>query len=187
MNDTRFYFDSTFTNRLTTLYASNHKDSSLVKFERLGPYTSDFPVAGAKKYFSGGSGITCTMQDYFIFCQALLNKGTYNGVRILSDTTVALMFTDHLGALRWNEFASFGYGFRIVREKRADGRPGRVIDLGWAGAFSTWFSINPAENEIAIFMTQVLNNPYSDIFNYRFDKIVRSANVSAVDPGEKQK
>jgi CubicO group peptidase (beta-lactamase class C family) len=142
---------------------------------RISVYEDNYPVTGAKRYFSGGSGLSSTLHDYFIFCQALLNKGEYNGVRILQDSTVSLMCTDHLGALRWSDFSSFGYGLRIGREKNPDGKPGRVIDLGWGGAFTTWFSINPSDRVIEIFMTQVIFNPFADNLNNSFDRAVRSS------------
>lgn len=175
MTDTHFFYDTTYSGRLTTAYMINSKDSSLVKIGKFRVYEGDTPVSGARKYFSGGSGLSSTMHDYFIFCQTLLNKGQYNGVQILQDSTVSLMCTDHLGALRWSDVSSFGYGLRIGWEKNPDGKPGRVIDLGWGGAFTTWFSINPSDRVIAIFMTQVLFNPFSDDLNNSFDRVVRSS------------
>jgi CubicO group peptidase (beta-lactamase class C family) len=177
MNDTKFYFDSTYAGRLTSLYISNPKDSSIFKMDKVGVYDGNFPVKGAKKYFSGGSGLTCTMQDYFVFCQMLMNKGEYNGVRILQDNTVTLMCSDQLGALRWSDIATFGYGLRINYDRNPDGKPGKIIDLGWGGAFSTWFSINPADKVIEIIMTQVLNNPFGDPIKDAFDKAVKSASI----------
>ncbi len=42
-------------------------------------------------YFSGGAGLSSTTKDYAIFLQMLLNKGEYNGKRILSRRTVELI------------------------------------------------------------------------------------------------
>ena len=38
-------------------------------------------------YYSGGGGLSSTAYDYSIFMQMLLNKGEYNGKRILSLAT----------------------------------------------------------------------------------------------------
>src|SRR5262249_36031738 len=41
-----------------------------------------------KKYFSGGAGLTSTIQDYARFAQMLLNGGTLDGRRVLSPPTI---------------------------------------------------------------------------------------------------
>jgi CubicO group peptidase (beta-lactamase class C family) len=175
MADTKFFYDSTYSDRLTSAYSINPKDTTLVRIGKKGFFDGDYPVKGAKTYFSGGSGLSSTPQDYFIFCQSLMNGGVYNGVRILQDSTVALMGTDHLGSLRWAENSTFGYGLRINRTKNPDGTPGPIFDLGWGGAFSTWFTINPTDKVIEIVMTQVLFNPFEGELSNNFDKAVKSA------------
>jgi CubicO group peptidase (beta-lactamase class C family) len=86
-----------------------------------------------------------------------------------------MMTSDQLGSLRWSETSSFGYGFRINRVKNPDGTPGPVIDLGWGGVFSTWFSINPGDRIVEIIGTQVFSNPFESELNSAFDKAVKSA------------
>lgn len=175
MNDTKYFYDTTYTDRLTSAYSMDMKDTTLKRIGNMGIFDGDYPVKGAKAYFSGGSGMSSTPLDYFIFCQALMNGGEYNGVRILQDSTVNLINTDHLGALHWSETSTFGYGFRINRTKNADGTPGAVYDLGWGGAFSTWFTINPTDKVIEVIMTQVLFNPFESLLNDGFDKAAKSA------------
>ena len=177
MDDTKFFFDDRYSDRLTTAYRINLKDTSLVKKTTMDIIDGDYPVKGAKKYFSGGSGLSSTLHDYFVFCQAVLNGGEYNGVRILQDSTVALMTSDHLGDLKWASNSTFGYGWRINSERNAVGAVGPVFDLGWGGAFSTWFTINPLDRVIEIFATQVLFNPFENEFNYPLDKIVKSSKI----------
>ena len=175
MTDTHFFYDTSYTGRLTTAYVINPKDNELVTLDRLGIPGGNYPVTGSKCYFSGGSGMSSTLQDYFIFCQAILDGGQYNGVRILQDSTVSLMCSDHLGKIRWSDTTSFGYGLRIGWEKNPDGKPGRVIDLGWGGAFTTWFTINPSDRVIEIFMTQVFFSPFGNDIDNKFDRAVKSA------------
>jgi CubicO group peptidase (beta-lactamase class C family) len=175
MTDTKYFYDSTYTDRLTTAYSMNPKDTTLVRIGNMGRFNGNYPVEGAKSYYSGGSGMSSTPKDYFIFCQTLMNGGIYNNVRILHDSTVALMNTDNLGSLRWSETSTFGYGFRINRVKNADGTQGPIFDLGWGGAFSTWFTINPTDKVIEVIMTQVLFNPFESLLNNGFDKAVKSA------------
>src|ERR1051326_7832506 len=54
-------------------------------------YDPDYPIKGAKSFFSGGGGLSSTALDYATFLQMHLNGGELNGVRILSRTTVAMM------------------------------------------------------------------------------------------------
>lgn len=177
MNDTKFFFDDQYSDRLTTAYTFNQKDYKLDKITAMGIFDGNYPVKGAKKYFSGGSGLSSTLHDYFVFCQAILNGGEYNGVRILQEETVTLMTSDHLGDLRWTSNSTFGYGWRINSEKNAVGAVGPVFDLGWGGAFSTWFTINPTDRVVEILATQVLFNPFGDEFNHAFDVAVKKSYI----------
>jgi CubicO group peptidase (beta-lactamase class C family) len=67
MADTKFFYDSTYSDRLTSAYSINPKDTTLVRIGEKGFFDGDYPVKGAKTYFSGGSGLSSTPQDYFIF------------------------------------------------------------------------------------------------------------------------
>ena len=46
-------------------------------------YSSDYPYRGPRTYFSGGGGLCSTAEDYYRFCQMMLNNGELNGVRLL--------------------------------------------------------------------------------------------------------
>lgn len=45
---------------------------------------------------SGGAGLVSTLSDYAKFAQMMLNKGTYQGIRILGRKTVEWMTQNHL-------------------------------------------------------------------------------------------
>ena len=68
----------------------------------LAPDQSPFPaVAGTPpgvkpKYLLSIAGLYSTTQDYMRFAQMLANRGTLDGVRILSPTSVKLMTTNLL-------------------------------------------------------------------------------------------
>jgi CubicO group peptidase (beta-lactamase class C family) len=42
-------------------------------------YEPDFPIKGAKSFFSGGGGLTSTAKDYANFLQMYLNGGNTTG------------------------------------------------------------------------------------------------------------
>ena len=51
-------------------------------------YNPDYPITGAKTFFSGGAGLSSTAKDYATFLQMYLNNGELNGKRLLSRKTI---------------------------------------------------------------------------------------------------
>ena len=80
-----------------------------------GDFHRDYPTYTNGTFFSGGAGLTSTAADYAIFCQAMLNGGVYNGVRILSPHTIRMMTSNQIGSLSMgnNGPNRFGLGFGI--------------------------------------------------------------------------
>lgn len=94
---------------------------------------------------SGHAGLFGTATDLSVFAQMLLNGGTYNGVRIVSDTTIARFITpvaDHR-ALGW-EVANQERGAGEYLSKRAYGH------VGYTGT-SLW--IDPEREMFVILLT----------------------------------
>lgn len=94
----------------------------------------------------------------------MLNGGELDGVRLLGRKTVELMTANHIGDLPvWLEGpgVGFGLGFSVVKDVGASARPGSVGTYGWGGAFCTYFRVDPAEELVAILMTQV--RPYTHL------------------------
>jgi CubicO group peptidase (beta-lactamase class C family) len=109
-------------------------------------------------FFSGGGGMVSTVGDYFRFAQMLLNGGELEGVRILGHKTVEWMTQDHLGKLTGPPVFpgyGFGLGFGVRREVSPPGTPGSVGQYQWPGASGTAFWVDPREELIGIFMTQL--------------------------------
>jgi CubicO group peptidase (beta-lactamase class C family) len=129
-------------------------------------------------FLSGGGGLVSTTEDYLRFTRMLLGGGELDGVRILGRKTVELMSINHLpgnGELRsfalpggYGETGFDGIGFGLTMavglgqaETQAIGSRG---DYYWGGAASTIFWIDPAEELVVIFMTQLMP---SGSFNFR--------------------
>ncbi|HUA36356.1 MAG TPA: serine hydrolase domain-containing protein [Candidatus Binataceae bacterium] len=121
------------------------------------------------RLFSGGGGMVSTAADYLRFCLMLRNGGTLDGAQILSPKTIQLMTRNHLPdgkdlpALSRSLFSEvtyngvgFGLGFAITLDTVKTMLPGTAGDYFWGGAASTYFWIDPAEDLITIFMTQLL-------------------------------
>jgi CubicO group peptidase (beta-lactamase class C family) len=120
--------------------------------------------------FSGGGGLVSTARDYFRFTAMMLNRGELDGIRLLGRKTVELMTLNHLpddqdlGALAqpgmFTETAyagvGFGLGFSVMRSPARAQISGSPGEHAWGGAASTAFWIDPVEDLIVIFMTQLM-------------------------------
>ena len=86
MKDTWFYLPE---NRAHRLVPVQHKseDGRWVPFP-VTFYDPDYPVKGARRFFSGGAGLCSTARDYANFLQMYLNGGELNGMGILSRTNI---------------------------------------------------------------------------------------------------
>ena len=154
MNDTYFYLPDAKANRLVTLYADvGHLKVSNGTEDPLMLDNPRYPVEGAKRYFSGGAGLSSTAYDYFRFVQMLLQDGELDGVRLLSRKSVELMQAPRID---WDADGApdFGLGFEVVTDLGRRGELGTVGTYSWGGAFGTNFLIDPKEDIVAIFMTQ---------------------------------
>lgn len=172
METFKFFFDDSMSGDLTKTFVSN-TEGEFINMLPLEPfYIPNYPVEGAKTYHSGGSGMTGTARDYFLFCQAMLNDGNLGDAQILKAETAQSMHQDQIDTISypWGP-ARFGYGFDI-----ADGHPTRPDGTySWGGAFSTVFWIDPTNDLIVIQLRQVLQSPHNGDINSRLEEIVYSA------------
>jgi CubicO group peptidase (beta-lactamase class C family) len=123
-----------------------------------------------RSFFSGGGGLLSTAPDYFRFTSMLQNMGELDGVRLLGRKTVELMTMNHLpggqdltdlaqaGMFTETAYAGvgFGLGFSVQQSPARAQILGSAGEFAWGGAASTAFWIDPAEDLIVIFMTQLM-------------------------------
>jgi CubicO group peptidase (beta-lactamase class C family) len=134
------------------------------------------PYLRKPSFLSGGGGLTGTMADYFRFCEMLRRGGELDGARILGPRTIKLMTQNHLaggasltkmamGAFSETAYegVGFGLGFAMTMDSVEAGTLGEG-DFYWGGAASTIFWVDPVEDLVAIFMTQLMP---SATFNFR--------------------
>ena len=121
-------------------------------------------------FFSGGGGMVSTAPDYFRFAAMLRNRGELDGVRVLGRKTVELMTMNHLpdgqdltrltlaGMFTETAYAGvgFGLGFSVMRSPTRAQILGTPGEFAWGGAASTAFWVDPVEDLIVIFMTQLM-------------------------------
>lgn len=139
---------------------------------------ADSPYARPRTMLSGGSGLVSTAADYFRFAEMLRRGGELDGKRILGPRTIAYMTTNHLAG--GQELASlappgifsetrydgvgFGLGVHVVVDPVRAQVPTSVGEYGWGGLASTAFWVNPAEELVVVFLTQLIP---SSTFDFR--------------------
>jgi CubicO group peptidase (beta-lactamase class C family) len=113
------------------------------------------------RFLSGSGGLYSTAEDYYRFCQALLNGGELEGARVLKPETVKLMRQDVLrpgvgidlyGPVQ--KGLGFGMDFAVHRRPAESGLPHGLDSYWWGGAFGTWFWIDPANDLVFVGMIQ---------------------------------
>ena len=135
------------------------------------------PYTRPRSFLSGGGGLVSTATDYLRFCQMLLNGGELDGARILGPRTIDYMTQNHLpggadlASLAKGRFSEtlyegvgFGLGFSVSLDPVTSQEIGSPGEYAWGGAASTVFWIDPDEELIVIFMTQLMP---SQTFNFR--------------------
>jgi len=118
--------------------------------------------SGSHKVFRGGHGLVSTAQDYYRFCQMLLNGGVLGDARILGRKTIELMTANGLlpellpyeiGGM-YSPGYGYGLGMNVLMDLGQAQIPGSVGTFGWGGAASTGFWIDPQEQLIGVLMAQ---------------------------------
>lgn len=175
MNDTDFFVPSDKAHRFAACYSADPKGGfNPLAADRKGDLTlQDDPATSSflspPSFISGGGGLCSTAADYLTFCRALLNGGELGGIRLLGPKTLNLMTSNHLpGGRDLTELSrslfseatlagvGFGLGFAVTMNPALTLLSGSAGEYYWGGAATTSFFIDPAEELITIFMTQVL-------------------------------
>jgi len=177
MDDTDYFVPDEKQDRLMPMYGiSDVKEMSFLnppEVQELIPsdvedmYPSDNP-----DYSRGGHGLFSTTDDYMKFGQMLLTGLSPEGEVILSRKMLEMMQTNRIPEsqlpLRIGLNALPGYGWGLGVRIMLD--PGKALSLtgkgefGWAGAASTYFWVDPAEEMVGVIMSQYLGSilPISD-------------------------
>jgi CubicO group peptidase (beta-lactamase class C family) len=169
-------------------FAANYRRTPQAMLE-LGddPATSEYRTPAT--FFSGGGGLVSTAGDYLRFCQMLANGGELDGVRILGPRTIDLMSLNHLpdgkdltdlAVASFSETQNAGNGFGLGVAVHVDQvKSKQLCSVGtyyWGGAASTIFWIDPIEDLVVIFMTQLMPSGTYD-FRRQLHSLVYSSIV----------
>lgn len=136
---------------------------------RLQDDPQDSHFARPHGYLSGGGGLISTIGDYYRFAQALANGGVLDGARIIGRKTLEFMRLNHLpgntdlpsltvGGFSETPYegSGFGLGFAVKNDIAKSQTIGSLGEYGWGGMAGTAFFIDPVEELVVIFMTQLM-------------------------------
>lgn len=174
MKDTYFYLPDEKAKRLVTV--QKPENGQWVRYTGTPPYyDADYPIKGAKSFFSGGAGLSSTAKDYASFLQMYLNGGELNGVRVLSRTTVQSILGNHTGDLFGGANAYYGLAFGVLTQAGQDaGGQGSAGTFNWGGYFNTQYFADPKEEIIGILMKQTRHAGPDDT-GWKFRLLVNQA------------
>ena len=153
MNETKFYLTKDERERFQPLFINSN---SLLGFTN---YLDEMSYDIDNRAYFGGEGLVSTMSDYANFCKMLLNRGTFNGNKIISSASIDMM-TSKYSVGKPNEFASIGdpfyYGFSlfVLDDIELDGTNSSKGIYGWSGYHNTHFWIDDEKQLFGLFMTR---------------------------------
>ncbi|HMB91445.1 MAG TPA: serine hydrolase domain-containing protein [Rhodothermales bacterium] len=149
MDDTDWYYDDPAAlNRFVKAY--NAVDGEL---EPASNRFSEATLSDEQTYVEGAIGLNGPIEDYAKFCQMLLNKGEFNGHRILQPETIEQMTTvSRLPEVNsGGEGFQFGLGFELYSAQKKPAPEVSNTAYAWGGLFGTQYIIDPANDMIALF------------------------------------
>jgi CubicO group peptidase (beta-lactamase class C family) len=150
----------------------------------------DSPYTRPKTWLSGGGGLVSTVTDYFRFAEMLRRGGELDGKRILGPRTISYMTTNHLpgggdlaglatsGSFSETRYEGIGFGlgvYVVIDPVRAQ-VPSSIGEYGWGGMASTAFWVDPADDLVVVFLTQLVPSTTFD-FRGQLKAIIRGAIV----------
>ena len=170
MVDTAYQVSPAKRDRLLPMYGTG--DLLAIPALDLQPHTleardvNDFyppDVAGLRR---GGHGLFSTMDDYAGFARMLISGKTADGRTILSRPMLSMMRANRIPAdqlpltigLQPLPGYGWGLGVRVMLDTGRALQLTNVGELGWAGAASTFFWVDPAEEMIGLVMSQFLGS-----------------------------
>lgn len=168
MDNTDWYYQPEALNRFVKPYS--YVDGRL---EEGSTMYAEGAVNTEQTYCEGAIGLNGTIEDYAKFCQMLLNKGEFNGHRILKPETVEIMTTIN----RLPEVNSggkgfkFGLGFELYNELKKPVPAVSNTAYAWGGMLGTEYIIDPENDLIVLFyMNMFKRDPLYPVF---LDKVYK--------------
>jgi CubicO group peptidase (beta-lactamase class C family) len=178
MHDTSFRWNDELRKRATTLYQPVRTGGLRIVNDGL---TRMFEPDA--RFFWASGGLLSTPDDYLRFAQMLLNRGVFNGVRVLSEQSVAELTRNQLRpeqmpTSRLSVRPGYGFGLAgaVLMDPAESGMPGAAGIYRWSGYVGTYFWIDPQNQLLAMVWTQLspgATYPLEDEFQRMVYRAVR--------------
>lgn len=156
MDSTMFWAEGADAERLAELYRPTDG--------RLLPYQIEtVPWTMRPRLMEGGVGLLSSVKDFLNFSQMILNRGEFNGRRILQEETAALIYENAVPDAAM-PIGSSGYwlgsgwtlgGFNLVMDPAAYSWPVSKGTIWWDGSAGTRYFIDPVQDMIIVIMAQI--------------------------------
>lgn len=170
MNDTYFYLPDSKASRLVAI--QRPQNGQWMRYPTTF-YDPDYPIKGAKAFFSGGAGLSSTAKDYATFLLMYLNGGELGGKRFLSRKTIETILSNQVGELLGGDRANSSYGLAFGLLNKAGeekGAKGSAGTFEWGGYFNTNYFADPKEKIIGVIMKQTQSS--GDNLNNLFRQLI---------------
>ena len=168
MTDTAFFVPEEKRPRLMPIFGV----TDISEFAPLKPRPHELTYAEVESMYPsdrrdfrrGGHGLFSTVHDYARFARMLLDGKDPQGRPLLSRKMLEMMRANRIPphqlplTIGMNALPGYGWGLG-VRVMMDVGKAMALTgngELGWAGAASTYFFVDPAEELLGVFMTQYL-------------------------------
>jgi CubicO group peptidase (beta-lactamase class C family) len=177
MGDTAYYVPEARRGRLMPMYGV----ADISQLAPLEPHPHELTPADVQDMYPcdrpgafrrGGHGLFSTLDDYARFARMLLNGRAPDGKPILSRKVLELMRANRIPpsqlplTIGMNAMPGYGWGLgvRVMLDLGQANSLTGLGEIGWAGAASTYFWVDPAEEMVGVLMTQYLASmlPLSD-------------------------
>jgi CubicO group peptidase (beta-lactamase class C family) len=146
MRDTFFFVPAEKESRIASVYTYETDGLKRATLQR-----AKFPAPEG--------GLFSTANDLARFHQAMLNKGTLDGERVLSAAAVEAMTTSQTGSIKagFAPGVGHGFGFEVVRENLGTYRYSSIGTFVKGGAYRTYAAVDPSKDLVAIILMQRTN------------------------------
>ena len=171
MKSTTFFITEAEKQELATSYEKGEAGNLIPRKTTSTPIINAYTFENIS-YISGGSGLICTLDDYFQFARMLANGGiTDSGLTLISEAALKKISTPQLTPQQMVTFSqagdtclhadgySYGYGVHVMKDPK-NHLP--VGEWGWAGTMGTWLSIDPVNKVFWVYAHQMVPAGYED-------------------------
>ena len=152
MNDTTFWPSEEQVRRLAKSYQPDGTNGlKEIPIDQLS-----YPLANRGRGACPAGGLFSTASDVSLFCRMILNQGSFQGKRYLSEAAVRQMTTTQFlepPGLKNSEHG-YGFGWACMQKDHGQADFAALGTCGHGGAYSTDMSIDRKNGLITVFMVQ---------------------------------